>query len=158
VAKTLAGPRRPGTRLLQHEAWIEQPHGGVEGTMLDDLLFQMAHDSTQLGSLPRKAFMTCGSAIETLHPGSRFRMVTGRPYLSEQDRDGSSYMISRIWALPSLTALAPSERYCQQRGGGTRSLRTGHGSWCCRLADGCPDASWCWWAAAALRPWNYWSH
>jgi len=42
---------------------------------------------------PRKASMTRGSVIAALHPGSRFRMVTGRPHPSEQGRGGGCYMI-----------------------------------------------------------------
>jgi len=51
-----AWPLRLGTGRFRRETWVEQPHGGVEmhetGTMLDDLLLQMAHDPAQLGSLP----------------------------------------------------------------------------------------------------------
>ena len=48
------GYRRIGA-LLRREVRVEQPHGSVEvhetGTVLDDLLLQMAHDPAQLGSL-----------------------------------------------------------------------------------------------------------
>ena len=41
------GPLWPNPSLFRREVWIEQPHGAVEmreiGTMLDDLLLQMAH-------------------------------------------------------------------------------------------------------------------
>src|SRR6195952_330761 len=49
------GPLWPNPSLFRREVWIEQPHGGVEmheiGTMVDDLLLQMAHGPAQLGSL-----------------------------------------------------------------------------------------------------------
>jgi len=49
----------PGANFLRHQVWVEQPHGGVEmhktGTMVDDLLLQMAHDPAQLGSLPAQS-------------------------------------------------------------------------------------------------------
>ena len=52
-------PLLPGASLPRREVWVEQPHGGVEmhetGKMLDDLLLQMAHDPTQLGSLPAQS-------------------------------------------------------------------------------------------------------
>src|SRR4051794_41615988 len=44
----------------------------------------------------------------------------------------------RVWALPFLTALAPSERCCWESGGDTRHSRTGRGRWHCRPAAGCP--------------------
>jgi hypothetical protein len=43
----------------------------------------------------------------------------------------------RIWALPFLTVLAPSERYYEQRGRARKRLRTGHANWFANCAVGC---------------------
>ncbi len=57
--------------------------------MVDDLLLQIPFSS---GCLPRKASVMRSSATAALHPAtSRFRMVTGRPHPSEQQRGGSCY-------------------------------------------------------------------
>ena len=49
----------------------------------------------------------------------------------------------RIWALPFLTALAPSERYCRERGLRHKTLTDwGAGSWSCRPAAGCRVGAW----------------
>jgi DDE superfamily endonuclease len=49
----------------------------------------------------------------------------------------------RVWALPFLTALCPSERYHQQRG---RRHKRGK-CWGCATA-GSPDGRWSWWPIA----------
>ena len=46
----------------------------------------------------------------------------------------------RVWALPFLTALAPSEHYASTRAAGTRNSPTGADRCCCRRRDGCPSA------------------
>ena len=55
----------------------------------------------------------------------------------------------RHWALPVLTVLAPSSRYHQQQGAGTRRSPTGQGRWSCNCAAGCPTGLWCWWGTTA---------
>ena len=64
----------------------------------------------------------------------------------------------RIWALPLLTALAPPGRYCRQRGRRHKTLTHWARHLVLQAPRGCPDARWCWWATAALRPGNGWPH
>ncbi len=44
----------------------------------------------------------------------------------------------RVWALPFLTALAPSERYCRDHGRRHKKLTDWARSWSCKPAAGCP--------------------
>ncbi len=85
---------RPEASLLRHEVRIKQPRGAVEihgiGTMLDDPLLQMAHNPAQLESLPAQSIhdaRLAPSQLSILDQG--FRMVTNRPYTSEQGRGGT---------------------------------------------------------------------
>ena len=43
---------------------------------------------------------------------------------------------SRVWALPFLSALAPSERYCHEQGKHHKRSLSGLGSFCCWLGVG----------------------
>ena len=63
---------------------------------------------------------------------------------------------ARTWALPFLTALAPSERYCQEHGKRHKKLTDWARQMVLQAAAGCPSASWCWWPIWALPPWNCW--
>jgi hypothetical protein len=49
---------------------------------------------------------------------------------------------SRVWALPFLTALAPSERYWQQQGRNPNCSPIGHASYRCRCSAGLRSAPW----------------
>ena len=56
----------------------------------------------------------------------------------------------RIWALPVLTVLAPSERYCQQRGREAQTLlerAIRRSKWC---GAGCPSESCGWWPTTPM--------
>lgn len=48
----------------------------------------------------------------------------------------------RIWALPFLTALAPSERYYEQRGRPPKKIPTERASWSTNCGGGCPRSPW----------------
>ncbi len=60
----------------------------------------------------------------------------------------------RTWALPFLTALAPSERYCQQCGRRHKKLTDWGANSCCGPAAGCPAANWSSWLTVPLPPWS----
>jgi DDE superfamily endonuclease len=67
----------------------------------------------------------------------------------------------RVWALPFLTVLAPSTRYCRERGlRATRRSLTGHARSPCKPAAGCPGVRSCFSVTAAsphLICWPTWS-
>lgn len=58
----------------------------------------------------------------------------------------------RVWALPFLTALVPSERACRERGRRHKPLLDVGRNSSCRRAAGCRGAIWCWSATAASPP------
>ncbi len=64
--------------------------------------------------------------------------------------------VQRVWALPFLTVLAPSERYHQERGK-RHKQRT---DWGCQmvlqLRRWLPNRSWSWWRTAPTQCWNCW--
>jgi hypothetical protein len=63
----------------------------------------------------------------------------------------------RVWALPFLTVLAPSERYCRERGRRHKKLTDwARHRWRCRHGDGWLGARSCCWATAASPPWTSW--
>ena len=69
----------------------------------------------------------------------------------------------RIWALPFLTLLAPSERAQATKAPQRRRsktlldwMRQGFCKWRCKWGVGCPNATWCWWQIRVTPPWSCW--
>jgi hypothetical protein len=61
-----------------------------------------------------------------------------------------------VRALPLLTALAPSERCCQERGQRHKKLTGPGGTPCCEPVAGPPDRVWWWWSATMPSlPWKF---
>ena len=58
----------------------------------------------------------------------------------------------RIWALPILKALAPSERYNRGHGRRHKRLTDWSGRWCCKRGAGCQGATWCWLSSDIRNP------
>ncbi len=58
----------------------------------------------------------------------------------------------RVWALPFLTALVPSERACREQGRGTSRCSTSDGNSPSKPAAGYRGATSCWSVMAASRP------
>ena len=56
----------------------------------------------------------------------------------------------RIWALPFLTVLAPSERYYQGKQRNHKKLTEWAINWSCKFVVGCLSGSWSWWRIAVL--------
>ncbi|MCC7187352.1 MAG: transposase [Anaerolineales bacterium] len=57
----------------------------------------------------------------------------------------------RVWALPFLSVLAPSERYYQGKARKHKKLTSGHARWSGRLAAGSRTVSWWSWPTAVLQ-------
>ena len=64
----------------------------------------------------------------------------------------------RVWALPFLTALCPSERYGPyvHGAGGISRWSSAPAAWWVSCVVGCPTVRSSWWPMAATPPWSFW--
>ena len=60
----------------------------------------------------------------------------------------------RVWALPLLTVLAPSEPYYRTQGRQPKKLTDWARQLILQLVGGCRTETWWWWATAPMLLWN----